>query len=175
MRRALALAALLLTVGGLWWWGAWWHAGEHALDQALPRAPTFSLPSLGGEPIALESIPGELRVVYFWASWSPYARDDLAVLARIKREQGDALTVVALDRDTNVRDGRAFAEALDLRDSVLFVFDSDDAYFKRAGGFAVPETLFLDRAGGILEQVHGPLTEDVLRERIAVYLKQAGR
>ena len=173
MRRiVLVSAAMILIAGSVLWRVFEWRESDYVRDPTLPQAPQFSLPALGGKTLTLDAIPGELRIVYFWASWSPYARNDLGVLARIKREHGDAVTVVALCRDTNLRDARLFAESLDLRDSVLFIFDQDDTYFKLAGGFAVPETLFLDPGGGILEQVHGPLAEAVLRDRITAHLKE---
>lgn len=125
-------------------------------------APEFSLPDIHGNPLTLSEVDTPVRIVNFFASWSPYSADELRMLAHLQETYPKDVTVIALDRDTNLNDGRAFIAPLALEDTITFVFDQNDAYFKQVQGFAVPETVVLDEEGHIRAHIHGPATYEAL-------------
>ena len=135
-------------------------------------APDFTLPDGAGALVQLSNVSGTVRVVNFWASWSPYSVSELPALVRLKETYGDKVTVLALNRDTDPREGRAFLERLGLRDALLFVYDRDDTYYKRVGGFNMPETLFVGEDERILAHVHGPMDETTLRDTLSQLLSR---
>lgn len=168
MRSAIgALGALtLLTLLGILVYVLFTQDRFTATEQSAEThavAPGFSLPNAEGELIALEKINAEVRIINFWASWSPYSKDELSALVHIKETYGKKIAIIALNRDTNPVDGRAFLASLGLEDELLFAYDREDTYFKKVGGYAMPETLFLDREGNILAHIHGPMKEVDMR------------
>jgi thiol-disulfide isomerase/thioredoxin len=151
-----------------------WLRGEEQEPAVVvaPTVPDFVFPDAQGNPVALADVQAELRVITFWASWSPYSRDELPTLARVKEAYGDRIAVVALNRDTNSAEGRAFLEAIGLADELIFAYDRDDTYYKEVGGFNMPETVFVDTEGRILHHTHGPMTEEAMRAVIEEHLAQ---
>lgn len=137
-------------------------------------APDFALPNESGALVRLSEVEGTIRIVNFWASWSPYSKDELLAFDRLKKKYGDTLVVIALDRDTTTNDGRVFIKTLGISQDILFVFDKKDEYFDTVQGYAVPETLFLDKDGAILEHVHGPLTYERMEEIVTSLLTNKG-
>jgi thiol-disulfide isomerase/thioredoxin len=171
-RRKVILAGtmlMLVTVGIVYYVYRVKHTP--APLEVYQVAPEFSLPNSNGGMITLSGVQGAVRVVNFWASWSPYSKDELPAFARLKQTYKDDVTIIALDRDVNPSDGRAFIQTLGLPNDVLFVFDQSDAYFKMVQGFAVPETLFLDREGNIRAHIHGPMTYEEMDANIKNILK----
>ncbi|MBP9760504.1 MAG: TlpA family protein disulfide reductase [Candidatus Pacebacteria bacterium] len=129
-------------------------------------APNFNFPDASGSPIILDEIHARVRVINFWASWSPYSKDELPALVALKHEFGDDIAIVALSRDTNPTNGRAFLASLGLGPELLFAYDRGDTYFKQVGGFNMPETIFVGERGEVLAQVHGPMSLDEMRAQV---------
>jgi cytochrome c biogenesis protein CcmG/thiol:disulfide interchange protein DsbE len=171
MRRLTLIAggvlALLAFSAALYlFFGGSGRGGEGTPVDVAAVAPDFILPDAGGMSVTLSKVKGTVKVVNFWASWSPYSREELPALARLKQSYGDTVTAIALDRDTDPADGRQFLASLGLGNDLLFVYDQGDTYFTQVGGYNMPETLILDADGRILEHVHGPMTEDALHAAI---------
>lgn len=135
--------------------------------------PDFSFPDASGEPVVLDDLVGEVRVINFWASWSPYSKDELPALVALKREFGDRIAIVALNRDTTPSDGRAFLASLGLGEDLLFAYDREDGYFKEVGGYNMPETIFVGPEGQVLHHVHGPMMYEDMK-RVAEGLLNVG-
>ncbi len=138
-------------------------------------APTFSLPDAWGSTFSLEDIEGKIRILNMWASWSPYSAEELAMFERVQNEYAPEVTVIALSRDNNPEDGKAFVTEKGFGEGILFVYDKDDAYFKEINGFAVPETLFLNENGTIVYRKHGPITYEEVVAVIEQELQQHAR
>jgi len=166
-----ALVALLVCAGV----GAWFvlrgtqdtavsNEGTHVV------APGFSLPNAEGQSVVLEDIQAPVRVVHFWASWSPYSKEALPALVELKRAFGEQVAVIALDRDTDPATGRAFLASLQLGDELVFAYDAADTYFKKLGGYNMPETVFLAPDGSILKHVHGPMSYEKMHETVSTLL-----
>jgi len=173
--RFLRVVAFVVIVGSLCGVGAYVFqhrapAPHTETEGAVAYAPDFTLPDETGALVQLSSVPGTVRVVNFWASWSPYSMSELPALVRLKETYGDKVTVLALNRDTDPREGRAFLERLRLRGALLFVYDHNDTYYKRVGGFNMPETLFVGEGERILAHVHGPMDETALRDTLSQLL-----
>jgi thiol-disulfide isomerase/thioredoxin len=143
---------------------------EH-VENKLEKAPNFDLPNSKGENVSLEDVKSKIKIINFWASWSPYSKNELLDFSKIKNEFGNDVAVVALDRDTNINDGKKFLEHLDLNEDIVFVYDKNDEYFKKTKGFAVPETLFLNEKEEIVFHKHGPMTYDEMRLKVEEMLK----
>jgi|GEM_PF-2908290 len=145
---------------------------QEAVQQVPPASmeaavvPDFTLPDASGNDVVLSKVAARVRVVNFWASWSPYSRNELAALARLKHAYGSDIEVVALDRDKTPAEGRAFIASLDLGPGLIFVYDHDDTYYRKVGGYNMPETLFIDTDGSVLMHVHGPMSEESMQAEL---------
>jgi len=166
-RFVIGGALVVLVIGGLvLLYISFLRDSKDSEESALLQAPDFSLPDASGKSISLETLEGDVRVLTFWASWSPYSRDELTSLCKLKEEYGDKVSVAALNRDTNPADGRAYLESLGLGEVLVFVYDQQDEYFKEVNGYAMPETLFLDADAKIVAHQHGPMTYEEMRAQI---------
>lgn len=171
--RVGVLAGVLVVCGiGLYVFVQRGYVPEMEVDETATYAPDFSLPDDTGALVRLSSVPGTIRVVNFWASWSPYSASELPALVRLKEMYGDKITILALNRDTDPREGQVFLERLGQRGALLFVYDREDTYYKRVGGFNMPETLFVGEDERILAHVHGPMDEKALRDTLSQLLSR---
>jgi len=132
----------------------------------LEVASEFALPNSDGEITKLSDIKGKVKVVNFWASWSPYSKDELKYLNEIKNEFGEDIAVVAVSRDHNIDEGKRFLVDNNIEDNLIFVFDKEDEYYKLMSGYAVPETVFLNKKDEIIEHIHRPMEKDEFIEEI---------
>lgn len=150
------------------------RAGEKDGTRVEPTTfvSDFSFPDRTGTPVRFENVDAELRVITFWASWSPYSKTELPALAKLKDEYGRKIEIVAINRDANPNDGRAFFDSLELKDALVEVYDTEDTYYKTVGGYNMPETVFVNGGGGVLKHVHGPMTYDEMRATIEYLLNQ---
>jgi thiol-disulfide isomerase/thioredoxin len=171
IRLVLSIVFVLLLVGG----GAYFvvknravPAGEDAMTLELEKA-TF--PTEAGEQVSLDDITARIRIINFWASWSPSSAEELASLARLEEVYADDVKVVAINRDTTKEEGFAFLNTKELSGKLLYLYDSADTYYKELGGYNMPETVFINQNGEVLTRVRGPMTyetmDNTVRELLA--------
>ena len=69
------------------------------------EAPAFSLPTLDGQHIDIQSFAGKVVLVNFWATWCGPCKDEMPALEQLHRQfNGPDFTVVAITTDLQ-RDG----------------------------------------------------------------------
>lgn len=165
----LALTTGLLSVallGAVAWFVLKPVSQDAAPAPASMVAPDFTLRDVHGLSVTLSETAGTVRVLTFWASWSPYSRSELRVLDALTQEYGAEVTFLAIGRDTTQRDGERFLTELGLEDAPWALFDPADSYYRNVGGYNMPETAVLGKDGRILFHIHGPVTEEALRAAI---------
>lgn len=145
---------------------------DESLPEGVQRIADVTLPDAHGKPLTLSGIQAPVRVVHFWASWNPYSKDDLPALVALKQQFGKDIEVLAINRDTNPLEGQAFLGTLGLADSLLFVYDRADTYYKEVGGYNMPETVFVGSAGEIHAHMRGPVGYDVMASAVRDMLRQ---
>jgi cytochrome c biogenesis protein CcmG, thiol:disulfide interchange protein DsbE len=135
-------------------------------------APQFSAPVLGA-PATLrkrDEMLGKVWVLNVWASWCTPCREEHPLLVEYARQPG-AVPVVGLNyKDTSeaatrwlTQLGNPYVETL---------VDADGRIGIDYGVYGVPETFIIDK-GGIVRMKHiGPLSADVLRDKIVPLLRQ---
>ena len=117
-------------------------------------APVFSVTTLDGQHISMDSLAGKVVLIDFWATWCGPCREALPNIQNIAREfAGQPLVVlsVSLDKDRNkwkdfvAKNGMTW---LQVRDG-----DFDDRLSKQFGVYEIPATFTID-ADGVLEDQH---------------------
>ncbi len=144
---------------------------EPVTNSKFIMAEDFSLPDTNGKLVSLSEVDAEVKIVNFWASWSPYSKDELLAFSKIKDEYNERVEILALNRDSNSGDAKKFLKNLNLNDDIIFVYDKNDGYYKKVKGYAVPETIFINNEEEVLLHRHGPMTYDEMRNKIEKILE----
>jgi cytochrome c biogenesis protein CcmG/thiol:disulfide interchange protein DsbE len=128
-------------------------------------APAFSLARLdnAGQSISKDSLRGKVWMLNVWASWCVACRQEHPLLVEFSRKK--LLPVYGLNyKDTRPNGQRWLANFGNPYEASLF--DENGRVGIDFGVYGVPETFVIDREGIIRFKHIGPLTPEVLAEKI---------
>ena len=138
-------------------------------------APEWSLTTLDGAVLGTDDLAGRPYVVNFWASWCiPACVDEHPVLAAAHETYGERVAIIGV----LYQDDPVDAESFLARYGDAGYAHVDDPSGRVAIDFGVtgpPETFFVDADGVVRDKQFGPLTDDVLAERLASIVAVAER
>lgn len=167
--RGIRLAALLalIALGGMIGWRVW-------QDASVPAEP---LPELSGlvalegreafDPAAIE----EAYILNVWGSWCAPCRIEHPVLMALEAE---GIPIYGLNWRDEPEAANAFLE--ELGDPFVAIMQDPDGVAGQALGITgAPESFVISADGRILVRWPGPLTADVLRNRIYPALEDEAR
>lgn len=129
-------------------------------------APSWTATTLDGETLSSADLVGRPYLVNFWASWCiPACVEEHPILADAHERHGDELAIVGV----LYQDAPADAEG--------FLARYGDAGYRHAiddgGRIAIdygvtgpPETFFVDAGGIVRDKQFGPLTAELMAERL---------
>jgi cytochrome c biogenesis protein CcmG/thiol:disulfide interchange protein DsbE len=137
-------------------------------------APAFDLPLLHApeKRFAQKDMLGKVWVLNVWASWCPPCLVEHPVVTALAKS--GLAPVVGL----NYKDRREDALPWLQRNGDPFqlsVADADGRIAMDYGVYGVPETYVIDRRGTIRYKHIGPLTPEVVRDKVEPLLKELGR
>ncbi|PIR85379.1 hypothetical protein COU15_00950 [Candidatus Kaiserbacteria bacterium CG10_big_fil_rev_8_21_14_0_10_45_20] len=124
-----------------------------------------------GNSVSLEVFRGKPLIINSWAVWCPFCRAELPDFARLQKEFGDTIVVIAIDRQESLDKVKEYTDELGISDDMLFLLDSSDAFYKSIGGFSMPETIFMNSAGEIVVHKRGPMELNEMREHVNNIIK----
>jgi thiol-disulfide isomerase/thioredoxin len=114
-----------------------------------------------GNGVSLESNLGKIIVVNSWASWSPFSVDELQSLNQFAAEYKDKnVVVIAINRKESKEQAERFLATLPALDNLQIVIDTQDFFYGAVAGYAMPETVYYDTRGTIIEHRQGAVTLD---------------
>ncbi len=128
-------------------------------------APTFKLAQLEDptNTFSAEDMRGKVWLLNVWASWCVTCRDEHPVLMEFAKTR--AVPIYGLNHKDRREDGLGW-----LRDFgnpyVLSASDTDGRVSIDYGVYGVPETYLIDRNGIIRFKQVGPVTPEVVRDKI---------
>lgn len=134
--------------------------------------PDIMLKDQEGQEVFLSDFRGKPLVIYLWATWCPLCKDELRNVMVLHKEFSghDEAEVVffAINRGESPELVAQVARELriDATSTLMMLRDRDDELYRRIKGFAMPETLFIDRNGLIRGHTRGSVTPEELRRRI---------
>jgi cytochrome c biogenesis protein CcmG/thiol:disulfide interchange protein DsbE len=136
-------------------------------------APAFELPLLlsPDKKFSEKDMLGRVWILNVWASWCPPCLVEHPVVTRIAKS--GMAPVVGL----NYKDAREEALPWLERNGnpyQLIAFDRDGRIGIDYGVYGVPETYVIDRQGVIRYKHIGPLSADVVREKLEPLVKELG-
>lgn len=134
-------------------------------------APAFVAPALAAPERVLrkEDMLGKVWMLNVWASWCSACREEHPILVEYSRAGG--VPVYGLNYKDKREDGQRWLKQLG-NPYVDTLFDPDGRIGIDFGVYGVPETFIIDRAGVIRYKQIGPITPQVLREKIEPLLKK---
>ena len=133
---------------------------------------TAAYVDMKGEQASLDSYKGSIMIVNDWASWSPYAVDELPLLEKIAAEFANKhVAVLAVNRKETNDQAQRFLNTLAPLPHVKVIIDTKDYFYGASGGYAMPETLIYNQDGVLIDHIRGVLQYDTLHVEIAGLLK----
>jgi DsbE subfamily thiol:disulfide oxidoreductase len=115
--------------------------------------------------VDLSRVHGRPEVINIWASWCAPCRKEMPLLQHAHVHQGDGVLFLGVD----VKDSRSHALAFLADNGVDYpqVFDPDGTFALGLRLQGVPNTLFVDGSGRVVDRVIGPVTETRLEQGLA--------
>jgi len=154
----LAIAAFLLK-------GLWLDPREIPSPLIDKPAPEFRLESLEapGQFVDRKDMLGKVWLLNAWASWCVACREEHALLVEFARRS--AVPIVGLDYKDTRADGMRWLAQFG-NPYVTSAFDEAGRVGIDFGVYAVPETFLIDKKGVVRFKQIGPVTPELLQEKI---------
>jgi cytochrome c biogenesis protein CcmG/thiol:disulfide interchange protein DsbE len=134
-------------------------------------APVFNLPRLDNpeKKISTKDMLGQVWLFNVWASWCGACRDEHPVLVSFAKT--GMVPIYGMDyKDTKQDADQWLADGGN--PYVASAMDADGRVGIDYGVYGVPETYVIDKAGVIAYKQIGPITEEVLRDKIIPLVKR---
>ncbi|MEK7193477.1 MAG: TlpA disulfide reductase family protein [Patescibacteria group bacterium] len=168
MNKILAIVIGILIVGGVGWLAiSNRNAPKESDRQAqFEKAPDFALQDYTGKTVRLGDFAGKPLVVNSWAAWCPFCRKELIDFAIAQKEFGNNVVIIAIDRAESREIAKKYTDELGVTNDLIFLLDPSDSFYQSIGGFSMPETIFVDKNGNIVERKRGPMDINEIRQKI---------
>ena len=128
-------------------------ATEPALRLGQP-APDVQLELLGGEPLRLADLRGDVVVLEFWASWcEPCLRTLPQAEAVVGEFPAGTVRLIAVNLEESAEVARQTLDRLQLKTQVAL--DKQGAIAAQFGATELPQTVVIDRAGRVAKVLVG--------------------
>jgi thiol-disulfide isomerase/thioredoxin len=133
-------------------------------------APDFSLVTLDGKPAKLSDFRGKAVLLNFWATWCEPCKIEMPWFVDFQKQygpQGLQIVGVAMD-DADTKDIAKFAQDMHVDYPILVGKDDQRESIANAYGGVqfLPETLYLDRDGKILNKMFGLVNRSEIEDNI---------
>lgn len=134
-------------------------------------APEFRLPQLDDPSVRFSphDLQGRVWVLNVWASWCISCREEHPLLLELARS--GVVPVYGLNYKDRAADARAWLQQFG-DPYRLSVIDADGRVGIDYGVYGVPETYVIDRQGVIRFKRVGPVTRDVLDQKLLPLIRQ---
>ena len=140
------------------------------LNRSLPE---FSLPPLmeGAAPLATQSLKGKVTLVSVFASWCVPCQTEHPLLADVKKA---GIVVVGINYKDTPENARKWLDKLGNPYETIGM-DRDGYAAIDLGVYGVPESYLVDKKGIIRFKQAGPLSSEIIQNRILPLAKELQR
>jgi cytochrome c biogenesis protein CcmG, thiol:disulfide interchange protein DsbE len=137
-------------------------------------APSFKLTQLhdAGKTIAPQDMAGQVWLLNVWASWCVSCRQEHPVLMDLARQ--GVVPIVGLNYKDTREAGSGWLRQYG-NPYQISAFDSDGRVGIDYGVYGVPETFVIDKHGVIRMKHIGPVTPEVIVEKLLPLIKELNR
>ncbi|MBM4324796.1 MAG: TlpA family protein disulfide reductase [Deltaproteobacteria bacterium] len=109
-------------------------------------APVFSLKDLNGNQVSLKGYYGKPLLLFFWASWCPACKEDLALLDNYLRKNSGLIEILTLAIDGE-KEKRVKSIVKDQKITLPVLLDRKEVMARAYGVRMVPTALLISREG----------------------------
>ena len=143
---------------------------ESAVAAKGKVAPDFTLVTLDGKTIKLSDYRGKAVLLNFWATWCEPCKIEMPWFVELQKQyasQGLQVVGVAMD-DADAKDIAKFAQDMQVDYPILVGKDAERENIANAYGGVqfLPETLYLDRNGKIVNKMFGLVSRSEIEDNI---------
>jgi cytochrome c biogenesis protein CcmG/thiol:disulfide interchange protein DsbE len=133
-------------------------------------APAFTLPQIQGDkPLSSADLKGRVWLLNVWASWCVSCRVEHPLLLQLAK--ANLVPVYGLDYKDKPDDARAWL-AQNGDPYTSSIVDQDGRVGIDYGVYGVPETFVIDRTGIVRYKQIGPLSIEVLQDKILPLVRE---
>ena len=128
-------------------------------------APAFEIPQLSeaNQSFSPASMKGQVWILNVWASWCAACREEHPVLVELAKSK--AAPIIGLDYKDKREDALAML-TMQGNPYLLSAFDANGRVGIDYGVYGVPETYVIDKMGMIRFKHIGPITMNILNQKI---------
>lgn len=136
-------------------------------------APLFKLDSLGGAPVSLEQLKGQVVMINFWASWCGPCRQEMPLLEKLHakyKAMGFTMLGVNVEPDSSLASG--FLAKTPVTFPILFDTRSEVSKLYQVAG--MPSTVIIDRKGNLrwVHKGYKPGDENAYLDQIRAMVRE---
>jgi cytochrome c biogenesis protein CcmG, thiol:disulfide interchange protein DsbE len=171
MKRYLIPLALFVVLAGFLAVGLKLNPREVPSPLIDKPAPAFSLPLLDdpAKQLSAEQLKGQVWVLNAWASWCAPCIAEHPYVTAMARTSG--VQVIGLNYKDKPQDAQAWLQKNGNPYSTV-VADRDGRAAIDYGMYGMPETFVVDKTGVIRFKHIGPITAEVLQQKLLPLLKR---
>ncbi|WP_110113313.1 TlpA disulfide reductase family protein [Bacillus sp. CGMCC 1.16541] len=131
---------------------------EYGLE-AGKKAPTFTLPLLGGNDVNLSDYQGKKVILNFWATWCPPCKAEMPEMQKFYDQYSDDVEILAVNLTSSERTVDAVDQFLKERGFTFPVLldEQEEVSSKQYKILTIPTTYFIDESGVITKRINGPM------------------
>lgn len=134
---------------------------------ATEKAPDFNLQDYNGKTVTSADFAGKPMVINSWAAWCTFCKRELLDFTAVQKEFKDKVVIIAIDRAETRETAKTYSDELGVTDNLVFLLDPRDSFYQSIGGFSMPETIFVDKNGNIIEHKRGIMDISEMRQKIS--------
>jgi thiol-disulfide isomerase/thioredoxin len=165
MKHIFVSLTLLLLIGG----GCTNAVSKAPSKASDERAPVFTLNDLDSTLVESTDFIGNPHVINAWATWCPFCRKELADFAELQ-EEFPGVPIIAINRGESIGQVKSYVKERGIEGQLVYLLDPSDSFYRSVGGFAMPETLFVQADGSVMLHKRGVMSKSDIREQIELLL-----
>lgn len=142
------------------------ESGFNPSESTVKEIPDLTFKDYEGNQVSLAQFKGKPLVINTWAAWCPFCVQELKDFAKVQEEFGDKVVIVAIDRAEPLKTAKEYTDEVGVSDKLVFLLDPSDSFYRTIGGFSMPETIFIDKKGKVVDHKRGPMDQNEIRARI---------
>lgn len=169
MKKFLILAGIIIVIAISWLIISKINSSpqeEVSAPVASAEVPDFVLQDYSGQTVTRADFSGRPMVINSWAAWCPFCREELSDFAAAQKEFSDQVVIIAINRAESLDTAKGYTDEQGTSDKLVFLLDPTDSFYQSIDGFSMPETIFVDKNGNIVDHKRGPMELDEIRSRI---------
>jgi thiol-disulfide isomerase/thioredoxin len=114
-----------------------------------PIIADLTLKNYNEQDTPLHDFLGKPLVLNSWASWCSFCKKELPDFAQVQEIFLNEVIFIAINRGESKKVAKQYSDNLGVSNRMIMLLDPSDSFYQALGGFAMPETIFVNKDGTI--------------------------